>query len=206
MTPDAPSSVHSSRQTLIAMSPPLTVANTSAGCSMGWRLPQSWPTIVNGGSAVLTLPTQKRPFRLSLPTSYGTSSSPPALLLHFHGWGGTVDDAKDSFHAHGIANGYLVASPLGFDDDGTQATSWNGAGTTGSSGNRSSCHDPSHSFANLCYSRSCGSCNDTCWWSTCESCAYFSFRSEPLLQSAAECEFESQFSQPSTRWRAFSTS
>ena len=73
--------------------------------------------------------------------------------------------------ADGIANGYLVASPLGFDDDGTSKPSWNGAGTADIPRDGRTCHDPSGAFAHLCYSRSCGprgGCNNSCYWTTCE--------------------------------------
>ena len=60
----------------------------------------------------VTLPTQPRPFRISLPSQYGPSAKPPPLLLHFHGWGGTLSSG-DAFHVHGIAHGYLGAHPAG---------------------------------------------------------------------------------------------
>lgn len=147
---------------------PIPSANASRGCSIK-RLPQTWPTIVSGGTTDLYLPTLRRPFRLALPKSYGSNRAEPgALLLYFHGWGGTLNSGK-AFHDHAVATGdHLVAAPLGFDDEGTQFTSWNGGGTIGSSSSHRRCHDPKGSFANLCYSRSCGICNDTCWWTTCE--------------------------------------
>jgi len=144
--------------------------SASRGCARGWTLPQHWPTIVSGGIIDLHLSTQRRPFRLSLPATYGAlGTAPPPLLLHFHGWGGTLESGQ-MFHAHGVRNGYLVASPLGFDDEGTQPASWNGAGTSTSPGPAGhTCHDPSKAYANLCYRRSCGECrNDTCGWATCE--------------------------------------
>jgi poly(3-hydroxybutyrate) depolymerase len=131
-------------------------------------LPSGWPILVSGGVADLELPSQRRPFRLSLPTSYGAPASrPPPLLLAFHGHGGAMN-ASDVFHAHGLVNGYIVASPLGFDDNGTALTSWNGVGTVASPGpNGRTCYDPTNAFAGMCY-RSCGSCADSCWWTTCE--------------------------------------
>ena len=139
--------------------------NASAGCAAS-TLPGHWPTIVSGGVAdIQNLPSQRRPFRLSLPTNYRSpGSAPPPLLLHFHGWGGSLTSGQ-SFHAHGVENGYLVASPLGFDDEGTQLTSWNGAGTAASPGPLGpTCYDPNRTFANMCYARSCvHGCTDTCW-------------------------------------------
>ena len=141
---------------------PAPTGNASAGCALGRTLPQHWPTLVSGGTADVSLPTLTRPFRLSLPASYGApASQPPPLLLHFHGWGGTLESGQN-FHAQGVADGYLVASPLGFDDEGTQPTSWNGAGTAASPGPAGrSCYDPNGGFASMCYARSCGRCNDT---------------------------------------------
>ena len=78
-------------------------------------------------------------------------------------------DASDMFHTHGRANGYIVASPLGFDDSGTARTSWNGVGTVASPGLKGrTCYDPPNAFASMCYRRSCGRCADSCWWTTCE--------------------------------------
>jgi len=141
----------------------------SFGCaSRAHMLPSGWPILVSGGVADLEVPSQRRPFRLSLPTSYGAPASrPPPLLLAFHGHGGAMN-ASDVFHAHGLVNGYIVASPLGFDDNGTALTSWNGVGTVASPGpNGRTCYDPTNAFAGMCY-RSCGSCADSCWWTTCE--------------------------------------
>jgi poly(3-hydroxybutyrate) depolymerase len=145
---------------------PIPTANAST-CSSS-ALPQTWPQTLSSGSAVdVYLPTLRRPFRLSLPRSYGAeNASSFPLLLYFHGWGGKLTES-DPFHEHGIANDYIVAAPLGFDDEGTQYTSWNGGGTSGSH-NQHRCHDPTGRFASLCYSRSCGVCNDTCSWTTCE--------------------------------------
>ena len=74
--------------------------DVSAGCSSLGKLPEHWKsTIISGGTADFSLPTQPRPFRLSVPVSYGTHHPQP-LLLFFHGWGGTLSDG-DAFHAHG---------------------------------------------------------------------------------------------------------
>ena len=118
----------------------------SSGCR-SHSLPPAWPTIVSGGVADLKgLPSQRRPSRLSLPSTYGTTKRPAPLLIHFHGWAGTLESGM-VFHSHGINNGYLVASPLGFDDEGTQPASWNGAGTSGTSGR--TCYDPTGAYASL---------------------------------------------------------
>ena len=148
------------------MADPFPPTNASRGCS-STALPQTWPTLASGRSVDLFLPTLRRPFRLSLPTGYrAEGSSPLPLLLYFHGWGGKLSES-DPFHEHGMANDYVVAAPLGFDDEGTQYTSWNGGGTSGSQ-NQQRCYDPKGRFSSLCYSRSCGVCNDTCSWTTCE--------------------------------------
>jgi len=132
--------------------------------------PASWPTFASaGGAADVSLPSQ-RPFRLSLPTSYYSSGQPPALLLHFHGWGGTLSSGA-MFHEAFQKHHAVVVSPLGFDDDGTQPASWNGGGTNAGTG-LSTCHDPAGAFSSMCYRSSCqrkyGGCNRTCWWTTCE--------------------------------------
>ena len=140
----------------------------SSGCR-SHSLPPAWPTIVSGGVADLKgLPSQRRPSRLSLPSTYGTTKRPAPLLIHFHGWAGTLESGM-VFHSHGIHNGYLVASPLGFDDEGTQPASWNGAGTSGTSGR--TCYDPTGAYASLRYSRSCHASpvnGTSCGWATCE--------------------------------------
>lgn len=147
--------------------------SNSSGCSTGLTMPEYWPSssLTPGSSTNFNLPSQRRPFRLTIPYDYDVNSPPP-LLLHFHGWGGTLA-AGAAFHAHGLTNGYVVASPLGFDDDGTQPTSWNGAGTVGSPGPLGmTCHEPPGAgFGDMCYRRSCGTCNDT--W-----CAHFPRRDD----------------------------
>ena len=146
-------------------------AHSVACATLNYTLPARYAPLTTGArDADLTLPSQRRPFRLSLPTTYG-EAGPPPLLLHFHGWGGSLRETGTSmFHAHGITNGYVVASPLGFDDGGAQHTSWHGSGTVDSPGPAGrTCFDPQRTFAHMCYTRSCGGgCNDTCWWTTCE--------------------------------------
>jgi poly(3-hydroxybutyrate) depolymerase len=89
------------------------------------------------------------------------------LLLHFHGWGEDLE-AGAGFHTHGISQGFIVASPLGFSDAGTRPPSWNLVG----SGSASSqiCYDPDRRFSGLCYNKSCGGrCGESsCGWTTCE--------------------------------------
>ena len=143
----------------------------SVGCKASGQLPSHWSTtIVSGGVVDLSLRTQRRPFRLSLPNSY-SMSSPLPLLFFFHGWGGSLSSG-DVFHAHGRTNGYIVVSPLGFDDGGHQPASWNGAGTAASPSSDLSpvCHGHAGARAELCYKTDCapyGGCRP-CGWTTCE--------------------------------------
>ena len=106
--------------------------------------------------------TYGRVFRLSVPAAHTITSWPPPLLIFFHGWGGTLASG-DFVHAHGGLNGYVVASPLGHDDNGTKPASWNGGGTTAAN----TCSDSSGAFRNLCYKSCGGDCTD-CSWTTCE--------------------------------------
>jgi hypothetical protein len=77
--------------------------SASIGCA-AWPLPRHWPTIISGGTKDISLPSVGRPFRLSLPTDYKQGQSAPALLMHFHGWGGTLESGQ-MFHDHGVKNG-----------------------------------------------------------------------------------------------------
>ena len=142
----------------------------SAGCARTGLSPVvspvGWPTLAAGSTADYSLPSQ-RPFRLSLPTSYMTGQRPPALLLHFHGWGGALNSGT-MFHEAFQRRHVVVVSPLGSDDGGKQPTSWNGGGTSGGGTGVSTCHDPAGAFGSMCYRSSCqrkyGGCNQTCWW------------------------------------------
>ena len=140
----------------------------SSGCR-SHSLPPAWPTIVSGGVADLKgLPSAAAAIPAVAASTYGTTKRPAPLLIHFHGWAGTLESGM-VFHSHGINNGYLVTSPLGFDDEGTQPASWNGAGTSGTSGR--TCYDPTGAYASLRYSRSCHASpvnGTSCGWATCE--------------------------------------
>lgn len=147
---------------------PLANTNASRGCS------KSTPTygVRPGGFADIHYASLQQPFRLSLPLNYDPRK-PSTMLVHFHGWGGNLQSGMP-FHEDGMANGYVVVTPLGYDDEGTKKPSWNGAGTAEAPppGTHQTCYDPTHSFANLCYTRSCGprgGCNNnSCAWTTCE--------------------------------------
>ena len=137
-------------------------STASTGCAAAGRLPSGWPTLVSGGIADLKLPSQSQPFRLSLPHTY-SHGTPRPLLLYFHGWGGSLDEALP-FHDHGRAQGYIVASPLGHSDGGARLPSWNGAGTAdGPSPAGRTCVDPGNAFKSNCYTSSCKHCNNSCW-------------------------------------------
>lgn len=119
--------------------------------------------------------TQSTTYRLSLPADYTPSVAAP-LLLSMHGWGMGLDDSND-LHRYGINHGFIVASPLGY-DEGSMYSSWNGAGTThvtratdsagGGGGGGTSCSIfDANRFEPLCYP-SCGNCSDSpCSWTTC---------------------------------------
>ena len=79
--------------------PPTASTNASAGCSRT-GLPSTWPQLRPGGFADLSLPSQRRPFRLSLPQNYDTAAAPLPLLIFFHGWDGALSDGQ-AFHADG---------------------------------------------------------------------------------------------------------
>jgi hypothetical protein len=82
----------------------------SIGCGSGRKqqviFPPSWQSLAGSRDVELNLASQRRPFRVSLPASYGASTRPPALMLHFHHWGGTLMSGG-VFHNHGIAHGYI---------------------------------------------------------------------------------------------------
>ena len=101
-------------------------------------------------------------YRLTVPTDYVKTRSWP-LVVGFHGWA-FAHDSNPGLHAHGLSNGYIVATPTGYKDD--KWPSWNGGGSTRSPGPAGpTCTMPRS--GGVCY-KSCGRCADACWWTTCE--------------------------------------
>ena len=73
---------------------------------------------------------QRSTYRLTVPTDYVKTRSWP-LVVGFHGWA-FAHDSNPGLHAHGLSNGYIVATPTGYKDD--KWPSWNGGGSTRSPG------------------------------------------------------------------------
>ena len=143
----------------------------SAGC--GAPLPfAAGTTALRTTAHTSAILGQHTDYRLSIPSSY-SSATPTALVLVFHGWGGSSSSGGD-FHTHGIANGYLVATPGGYADGGQLGGSWKGGGTSDSPGalgatcvDVSLSTDPSfpYEYASCgCASVACPPCD----WTTCE--------------------------------------
>ena len=58
---------------------------------------------------------QRSTYRLTVPTDYVKTRSWP-LVVGFHGWA-FAHDSNPGLHAHGLSNGYIVATPTGYKDD-----------------------------------------------------------------------------------------
>lgn len=95
------------------------------------------------------------------------SESP--IVFYFHGW---QDDASacGDFCTDAKSQGFITVSMLGMGGSSV-GNSWNGAGSTESPGTDGVTCNPNpygyDSGDNVCYT-DCGTCDDLCWWTTCE--------------------------------------
>ena len=87
----------------VAPHPRAVLSDMSAGCALRQPIPA-------GAVADLHPPSQRQPFRLSLPEATLDPRAPPPLVLFFHGL--YNDQAmSNGLHAHAHARGYVVAAP-----------------------------------------------------------------------------------------------